>query len=182
MAAQAAIHEWFPECGFASSVAKVQRPGESVMPYWQPKEPCVYILARQRDGVLYTGVTSSLYDRMRAHQAGTFRSFTHRYSVHLLVYYEMHLTMDAAIIRETRIKKWERAWKVNRIVEMNPEWLDLFELRRRLAQFHYFYDTEYGSASFIPAKAKQSYVLLVSTSGLLFRKIDKNQKIEKTEN
>ena len=48
---------------------------------------------------------------------------------HRLVYYEMHDTMETAILRETRIKKWHRAWKVRVIQEMNPEWIDLFDER-----------------------------------------------------
>lgn len=56
-------------------------------------------------------------------------------------------------------------------LQKEPEWLDLFELRRRFAQLHYFYDAEYGSATFVPAREKQQYNLLVSNSGLLFRPI-----------
>jgi putative endonuclease len=96
------------------------------MPIWKPKDPAMYILASKRDGVLYTGVTSALFDRMITHRNGTFGGFTKRYHVRMLVYYEMHATMDSAILRETRIKKWQRAWKVRLIHEMNPEWMDLF--------------------------------------------------------
>ena len=98
-----------------------------LMRTWQPKEPCLYILASARDGTLYTGVTSNIYDRMIQHRNGAFAGFTHRYHVHMLVYYEIHNTMVEAITRERRIKKWERAWKVRLIQEMNPEWLDLFD-------------------------------------------------------
>ncbi len=97
------------------------------MGYWQPKEPCVYLLASKRDGILYTGVTSAIYDRMMRHRSGADAGFTKRYKVHLLVYCEFHATMDLAIQRETRIKKWERAWKVRLIHQGNPEWLDLFD-------------------------------------------------------
>ena len=97
------------------------------IPYWQPKEPCVYILASKRNGVLYTGVTSAIYDRMVRHRTGADEGFTKRYGVHMLVYCEFHATMDEAIARESRIKKWKRAWKVRLIQDMNPEWVDLFD-------------------------------------------------------
>jgi putative endonuclease len=54
-------------------------------------------------------------------------AFTKRYAVDRLVYYEMHDAMDSAILRETRLKKWKRAWKVRLIQQMNPEWQDLFD-------------------------------------------------------
>ena len=97
------------------------------MGYCKPKEPCVYLLASKRDGILYTGVTSAIYDRMMRHRTGADAGFTKRYNVHMLVYCEFHPTMDLAIIRETRIKKWERAWKVRLIHQTNPEWTDLFD-------------------------------------------------------
>lgn len=55
-------------------------------------------------------------------------------------------------------------------LQKEPEWIDLFELRKRFAQLHYFFDAEYGSASFVPAHEKQQYVLLVTNSGLIFRR------------
>ena len=92
----------------------------------QPKQPCVYFLASQRNGVLYTGVTSDLASRVSMHKQDLLEGFTKRYGVHRLVYYEMHASMAQAIRRETQIKKWKRAWKVRLIHEMNPEWIDLF--------------------------------------------------------
>ena len=94
---------------------------------WRRKQPGVYIMASRRDGILYTGVTSALADRVSIHKQDLVDGFTKRYGVHRLVYYEMHETMEQAILRETRIKKWHRAWKVRLIHEMNPEWLDLFD-------------------------------------------------------
>ena len=91
------------------------------------KQPCVYILASKRGGVLYIGVTSDLPGRVAVHKQNLLEGFTKRYGVHRLVYYEMHETMDSAIRRETQIKKWKRAWKVRLIQEMNPEWRDLFD-------------------------------------------------------
>ena len=94
---------------------------------WQPKEPCVYILASKPNGVLYIGVTSSLFDRVAIHKQDLVDSFTKRYGVHRLVYYEMHDTMEQAIRRESQLKKWKRAWKVRLIESINPEWCDLFD-------------------------------------------------------
>ena len=94
---------------------------------WRAKVPAVYILASKPNGVLYIGVTSDLADRMAIHKQKLFDGFTKKYGVDRLVYYEMHETMDAAILRETRLKKWKRAWKVRLIEQMNPEWLDLFD-------------------------------------------------------
>jgi putative endonuclease len=91
------------------------------------KEPCVYILASKRDGVVYIGVTSNLEQRMAEHSQGLIPGFTLRYGVKQLVYYEMHETMDGAIRREKQLKEWQRAWKVRLIESMNPEWRNLFD-------------------------------------------------------
>lgn len=91
------------------------------------KTPCVYILASKRDGVLYTGVTSDLHDRMSKHINGSFEGFSKKHNVTTLVYYEMHETMPAAITREKRIKDWKRAWKIRLIASFNPEWFDLYD-------------------------------------------------------
>lgn len=89
--------------------------------------PAVYILASQRNGTLYTGVTSDLPGRIGQHRGGQGSHFTHKYGVHTLVWFEMHATMDAAIAREKQIKAWRRAWKLALIEEQNPAWRDLFE-------------------------------------------------------
>jgi putative endonuclease len=91
------------------------------------KSPCVYILASKRDGVLYIGVTSDLHGRMAQHDQGLILGFTKRYGVKLLVYYEFHNDMTAAIRREKQLKEWRRAWKVRLIESMNPEWRNLFD-------------------------------------------------------
>ena len=90
-------------------------------------QPCVYILASKRNGTLYTGVTSNLLVRIHEHRAGFVRGFTRQYGVELLVWFEQHPTMDSAITREKRIKKWNRAWKLELIETANPEWRDLAE-------------------------------------------------------
>ena len=90
---------------------------------WQP---CVYILASKRNGTLYTGVTSSLLKRVWEHKNNMVEGFTEKYSVHTLVWYEVHNTMESAIQREKAIKNWKRAWKINVIEQMNPAWSDLY--------------------------------------------------------
>ena len=89
------------------------------------KQPATYLLASQRYGTLYLGVTSNLAARTWLHKHDMAEGFTKRYGVHLLVWYEMHETMLAAITREKQIKKWNRDWKVNLIQAMNPDWRDL---------------------------------------------------------
>ena len=91
------------------------------------KEPCVYILATRHNGTLYIGVTSDIYGRMVEHKQGLIEGFTKKYGIKLLVYYGMHDDMDAAILREKRLKEWQRAWKMRLIESMNPEWKDLFD-------------------------------------------------------
>ncbi|MFA5898271.1 MAG: GIY-YIG nuclease family protein [Hyphomicrobium sp.] len=91
------------------------------------KEPCVYIAASKRNGVLYIGVTGDLHGRMAEHDQGLVEGFTKRYGVKTLVYYEFHDAFDLAIRRESQLKKWRRAWKVRLIESMNPEWKNLFD-------------------------------------------------------
>ena len=90
------------------------------------KVPCVYILASGPNGTLYIGVTSDLYGRMAQHTQKLIPGFTSKYGVVHLVYYEVHETMDAAIKRETQLKRWNRIWKLRNIEQMNPGWDDLF--------------------------------------------------------
>ncbi len=91
------------------------------------KRPCVYILASNRDGVLYVGVTSHLWNRMAQHTQHLIEGFTSKYNVSRLVYYEFYDTMYEAIAREKRLKKWRRAWKVKFVERMNPEWINLYD-------------------------------------------------------
>ncbi len=92
----------------------------------QVKRPAVYIMANKRDGTLYTGVTSNLGQRVWQHREGVADGFTKRYGCKLLVWYEIHETMEAAIAREKQIKAGSRAKKLALIEAMNPDWLDLF--------------------------------------------------------
>lgn len=87
----------------------------------------VYILASERNGTLYTGVTSDLIGRIYQHKTGLVEGFTKTYEVNRLVYYEVHDDIREAITREKRIKKWRRAWKIRMIQENNPEWDDLYD-------------------------------------------------------
>ena len=89
------------------------------------RQPCVYILASARHGTLYIRVTSNLLGRLFQHREKITEGFTSRYGVLRLVWFELHDTMDTAILREKRIKKWNRDWKVRMIEELNPEWDDL---------------------------------------------------------
>mgnify|MGYP005858407053 CR=1 FL=1 len=91
------------------------------------KQPAVYILANKRNGTIYIGVTSNLVKRIHEHKNDVVRGFSHKYAIHKLVYYELHESMAAAIHREKCLKKWNRAWKLNLIEGMNPEWKDLFD-------------------------------------------------------
>lgn len=91
----------------------------------QEKQYYVYILASKIYGTLYTGVTSNLIQRIYQHKNGVFEGFTKKYSVHRLVYYEIHADIYQAITKEKRIKTWNRQWKINLIEKTNPQWLDL---------------------------------------------------------
>ena len=91
------------------------------------KQSYVYILASKRNGTLYVGVTSDLIKRIYEHKQNLVEGFTNKYNVHELVYYEVHSDIEAAILREKKIKKWNRRWKLRLIEEMNPEWRDLYQ-------------------------------------------------------
>jgi len=85
----------------------------------------VYILASARNGTLYLGMTNDLARRIWEHREGIVPGFTKKYGVRLLVYYEIFENADAAIHRETRLKKYKREWKLNLIEQHNPDWQDL---------------------------------------------------------
>jgi putative endonuclease len=93
------------------------------------RRPCVYILASRRNGTLYVGVTGDLVRRIAQHRSGAAAGFLRNYRVYRLVYAEFHATMSDAILREKRIKRWRRAWKLELIERENPQWLDLLEHR-----------------------------------------------------
>lgn len=87
----------------------------------------VYILASQRNGTLYIGVTSDLARRVFEHRIGKGSPFTRKYGVTRLVWFESHDWYDGARLREKKLKAWRRAWKIALIEQRNPEWLDLYE-------------------------------------------------------
>ena len=88
----------------------------------------VYILTNKRNGTLYVGVTSDLVKRIYEHKNGFVNSFSKKYKLHKLVYYEKHLNIEATIIREKQIKKWNRLWKLKLIESFNHEWRDLYKV------------------------------------------------------
>ena len=86
----------------------------------------VYILANKIGGTLYIGVTSDLIRRIAEHRLKSVKSFTKKYDVDRLVYFEQFDDVENAIRREKRLKKWNRAWKIRLIEELNPNWDDLY--------------------------------------------------------
>ncbi|MCS0504028.1 GIY-YIG nuclease family protein [Ancylobacter mangrovi] len=86
----------------------------------------VYILATRKDGPLYVGVTSDLPTRIHEHRTHSIPDFTARYNIDRLVWFERHEDAEGAILREKRIKRGWREWKVALIEAHNPEWLDRF--------------------------------------------------------
>jgi putative endonuclease len=89
--------------------------------------PCVYILTRASHSTFYTGVTSNLLGRIHQHRAELADGFTRRFGIKRLVWFEVHETMESAILREKQIKRWRWAWKYDLIHKDNPTWRDLAE-------------------------------------------------------
>ena len=90
-----------------------------------PKQYFVYLLASERNGTLYIGVTNDLIRRVHEHQQGIADGFTKKHNIKMLVWYEQHTDIEQAIIREKQLKKWNRAWKVELVEKENPLWRDL---------------------------------------------------------
>ena len=86
-----------------------------------------YLLASRPYGTLYCGHTDDLSARVWKHKEKVFAGFTAKYGVTRLVWYEVYEERENAFRRERRIKKWNRAWKIAIIEEMNPTWSDLYE-------------------------------------------------------
>jgi len=89
-------------------------------------QPAVYLMANKRNGTIYVGVTSDLVQRIWQHREGVADGFSKRYGCKLLVWYEVHSTMEYAILREKQLKGGSRQRKVELIENANPQWLDLF--------------------------------------------------------
>lgn len=87
----------------------------------------VYIVASQRNGTPYIGVTSDLQRRAYEHREGLIDGFTKKYGCKLLVWFERHEQMHTALAREKELKLFRRAWKLELIEKTNPQWRDLHE-------------------------------------------------------
>ena len=86
----------------------------------------IYIMSNKKNGTLYVGVTSDLMKRIYEHKESFVDSFTQKYNLKKLVYYEVYENIEEAIIREKQLKKWRREWKVSLIVKENDQWMDLY--------------------------------------------------------
>ena len=91
------------------------------MPAW------VYIMASRRNGTLYTGSTTDLPNRVFQHRSGAVAGFATKYRCKSLVWFERFDALSDAQVFERRLKKWNRAWKLARIEERNPQWRDLYD-------------------------------------------------------
>ena len=91
------------------------------------KQPCVYMVVNRRNGTTYTGVTSNLPRRAFEHRNGLMKGFSSKYGCKILVWYELHATINDAITREKQIKAGSRTKKLALIESLNPDWNDLFD-------------------------------------------------------
>ncbi|MCB1839058.1 MAG: GIY-YIG nuclease family protein [Alphaproteobacteria bacterium] len=87
----------------------------------------IYILASKKNGTLYIGVTTDLQKRIWQHKNKEIEGFTKKYGVDKLVYFETYEDYWDAANREKRLKKWNRAWKIELIEKQNPQWQDLYD-------------------------------------------------------
>lgn len=87
----------------------------------------VYIVTNKPRGTLYIGMTNNLIRRAYEHRKGLIEGFTKKYNLKRLVYYEVFDRVEDAILREKRLKKWNRQWKIDLIEKVNPNWNDLYE-------------------------------------------------------
>ena len=88
----------------------------------------VYIITNKPKGVLYIGVTKDLKRRIRQHKNKVHpTTFSARYNLNMLVYFENHKSKEEALLREKRMKKWNRDWKIELIEKTNPIWEDLVD-------------------------------------------------------
>lgn len=85
----------------------------------------VYILASNKNGTLYIGVTNNLIRRVMEHKQSKIKGFTEKYNIKNLVYFEETTDINSALQREKQLKKWNRKWKINLIEKNNPYWKDL---------------------------------------------------------
>ena len=85
----------------------------------------VYILAARPHGAIYIGKAEDLRTRIEQHRSGSAAAHTKKYGIYTLVYFEVLETLEAAFVREQKLKRWRRAWKDELIASVNPEWRDL---------------------------------------------------------
>lgn len=89
---------------------------------------CIYFMTNKNKTTIYLGVTSNLLNRVNEHKTHKYsNSFTDKYNLEYLVFYEFHSTIEEAIAREKQVKKWNRQKKDNLIHSMNPNWIDLWD-------------------------------------------------------
>ena len=87
----------------------------------------VFMMANRRNGTIYLGSTTDLARRAWEHREGVVEGFTKTYRCHLLVWYEVHDSWEAARQRELQMKEWRRSWKLQEIEGLNPAWDDLYD-------------------------------------------------------
>jgi putative endonuclease len=87
----------------------------------------IYIMTNVAFGTLYIGVTNDLIRRAYEHKNSFVKGFTKKYKLDKLVYFEVFDNIEAAIHREKCMKEWNRKWKLRQIMELNPEWADLYD-------------------------------------------------------
>lgn len=91
------------------------------------KQAFVYIMTNRPNGTLYVGAATNLVKRVWEHKQGLGSKFTSKYNLHRLIYFETHSGIEDAVARERRIKKWNRAWKIELIETLNPDWHELYD-------------------------------------------------------
>jgi putative endonuclease len=107
--------------------SRYARPGTTMVRAIGVMSYYVYILASRKDGAIYIGVTSDIVRRIYDHRTKAVPSFTSKYNITRLVWFEIYDDPISAISREKELKKWKRSWKVELIEAQNPEWNDLYE-------------------------------------------------------
>jgi putative endonuclease len=127
---------WIPACGEndaketidASMIVVILAPASAGIQYAgvMSIQPATYVMASQRNGTLYVGVTGALRDRVYQHREALIDGFTKKYGVKTLVHFEFFASMPAAIAREKQLKKMLRKAKLTLIESGNPQWRDLW--------------------------------------------------------
>ena len=90
------------------------------------KQYYVYIIASQKNGTIYIGITNDLIRRIYEHKNELVDGFTKKYKIKNLVYYEIFENIENAILREKQLKVWTRKKKLSLFEKQNPNWEDLY--------------------------------------------------------